>query len=65
MTTAAKIVAAQVFGQQAFVNGKAAVPAQDKNVMDLLKGNKVGEGAPVLKAWLTGWHEANACADIQ
>lgn len=64
-TEAAKIVTAQVLGQQSFVNGKAPVAAHDPRLLELLKGNKVGEGIPVLKAWNRGWHEANAAADIQ
>lgn len=60
-----KRAAAEVLGHMAFKNGKTRVPAHDANVLELLKGNKIGEGIPVLTAWLRGWDNANLSADIQ
>ena len=57
--------AAQVLGQQAFVNGKMRVFALDQKAVSLLAGNKIGQGLPIIKAWIRGWDEANLCGDIQ
>ena len=51
-------------GVKAFHDGKKAVPALDQNLLPLLKGNKVGEGLPVIKAWANGWHTANLAAPV-
>lgn len=65
MKTPTKVIVAQVLGQKAFVNGAKRVPAHDPELMTLLAGNEVGQGIPVLDAWLRGWDEANLAADVQ
>lgn len=60
MTDIDKKHLAYSLGVQAFKAGKARIPAQDKILAEnCLKGNKVGEGIPYLKAWLRGWDESN------
>jgi hypothetical protein len=53
-----KIIAEEL-GKQAFLDGKKCVPAFDEKLMELLKGNEIGEGIPALKSWLKGWHKQN------
>lgn len=48
-----------LLGVQAFVEGKKCIPAWDKNLEPLLKNLQVGEGIPIYKQWLNGWHSAN------
>ena len=60
-----KVAAAQILGQQAFVNGKPRIPALDSQLLKLLEGTQVGEGIPISSAWLKGWDDANLCADRQ
>lgn len=52
-----------LLGIIAFGDGKKAIPAMDKDLMGLLQGNKVGEGLPVIKSWISGWHSANIIAE--
>ena len=60
MTKEKKINAAYAFGKAACTRGVQCAPALDlRNLEPPLKGNKVGEGIPVLKAWSRGWHSAN------
>lgn len=65
------IAAAEVMGQQAFVNGKMAAPALDQNAMDLVKKYSSSDFShsnvvlAILKSWNRGWHTANSVADIQ
>ena len=61
MATETKILAASVLGTIAFKAGMKRVPALDKNVLSLLAGNQIGEGIPVLKAWIASWDAANLC----
>lgn len=60
--TETKVVAAAVLGTLAFNAGMKRVPALDKNIKPLLAGNKIGEGIPVLNAWLKAWDDANLCS---
>jgi len=53
------IEAAKLLGEQAFQNGKKALPYTDKELMTILKNRQVDEGLPLLKAWEKGWHGAN------
>ena len=41
-------------GCKAFHNGKPCIPALDKDLLSELLGLKVGEGAPLLRAWIRG-----------
>lgn len=52
-------------GLKAFKAGKKAVPAHDKELMDMLKGNQVGEGKDLLKAWSDAFHKANAAEPVK
>lgn len=63
----AKEIKAQELGRLAFLNGKISAAAQDKQVMALLAGNKMGDGQTVkiLKAWNNGWHTANLSAEVK
>lgn len=54
MRNAQKTDIAQQLGTNAFAAGIQA-PVLDPEMMDLLKGLKVGEGIPLLKAWIKGW----------
>ena len=57
---AGKIDKAYALGAQAFKDGKKCVPAQDKNVMELLKtpdGDRFT--VDILNAWLDGWNKEN------
>ena len=47
------------FGQVAFDKGKKRVPCLDANIMNMIEGLRVGEGIPLLDAWLNGWDNAN------
>jgi hypothetical protein len=53
---------AEMYGREAFTAGKICAPCIDPRCMELLQGKKVGESAPVLKAWLKGWHTGNVNA---
>lgn len=57
-----KIATAEVLGTLAFKAGKPRIPALDKDLLALLAGHKVGEGIPVLNAWLRNWDLANLAA---
>ena len=57
-----KTITASVLGTIAFKAGKKRVPFFDKDLMALLKGNEIGEGLPVLNAWLASWDAANLSA---
>ena len=65
MTTEAKVIAAAVYGTLAFKNGIMRAPAMDKNIDQLLAGNQVGEGLPVLKAWIKAWDCANLSTNLK
>jgi len=56
-----KVLAAATLGTLAFKRGDLRVPAADPAVMELLEGNAVGDGIPVLGAWLAAWDAANLC----
>lgn len=46
-------------GTRAFHEGKSSVPAQNKEVLEMIRGKEIGEGTPILKAYSKGWHQAN------
>ena len=46
-------------GTKAFHEGRSSVPAQNKEILELIKGKEIGEGTPILKAYSKGWHQAN------
>lgn len=50
---------AKQLGKEAFENGMKRVPAQDKELVNLLDDVAIGEGGDVLDAWLKAWDEAN------
>ena len=51
---------ARAAGAAAFEEGQPCVPAlYDTMMHDLIVGVKVGEGEPILKAWIEGWTQAN------
>jgi hypothetical protein len=52
------------FGQIAFDKGKKRIPCLDVNIMNMMEGLQVGEGIPLLNAWLNGWDMASAGAPI-
>lgn len=55
---------AEQLGKQAFENGMKRIPAQDKELVDLLDGIAIGDGGKVLDAWLNAWDKANTSAPI-
>ena len=57
---------AKTFGSIAFARGISHAPALDSNMMEMLKGRKVGDprSIPEMKAWSRGWHEANLAANV-
>lgn len=50
--------AAYDVGVKAHKAGKRAIPAQDKNVMDLMRKNP-GNAIRLMDAWTQGWHKSN------
>lgn len=61
-TKESQVFAAAVLGNIAHREGRAPVPCQDKKLMELLadaSSKEIGSCLPLLKAWSTGWHEAN------
>jgi len=51
---------ARALGRHAFARGVACVPHFDMaNLSPLLKRRQVGEGIPILEAWINGWTVAN------
>lgn len=65
------IAAAQVLGTAAFANGIKSAPCLDKNVMALVEKYSTTDWSlshvvcAIMKAWSTGWHNANLCGDVQ
>lgn len=58
---------ARMLGQQAFENGKQAVPAWDAELMELIGGSGSlysGDTSSLLDAWMQGWHGANVAAPV-
>lgn len=49
---------AETFGMIAHEQGKPAIPTLDMNLPDLIGSLPVGNGEPILDAWLRGWHKA-------
>ena len=62
--TTNKLFAAAVLGTIAFNSGIKRIPAMDKSLMPLLASNEIGEGIPVLEAWLHAWDLANLAKQI-
>lgn len=55
-----KVIDSYYRGCEAFKAGKERIPANDQKFLDnVLKGLKVGEGLPYIKAWLKGWDNSN------
>jgi hypothetical protein len=59
MTLQQKIDRAAELGEQAFREGRKAVPAHDPNLMPLFKDVKPGEAIEILDAWISAWHHMN------
>jgi len=56
---------ARALGRHAFARGVTCTPHLDLiNLTHLLRGREVGEGIPVLEAWIQGWTRANLDAPI-
>ena len=62
--TAAEIQRAAELGAKAFERGAKCVPALDAEIMDLIRGKKVGAGLPIWDAWTRAWTMANLAAPI-
>lgn len=59
-----RIKKAEELGRKAFEDGKKAIPAHDKKLNALMKGEKIGgAGVAIMKAWHRGWTKANLAAD--
>jgi len=56
-------VRAYKLGERAYKMGKSSVPAQDSELMELMRGKKLGEGTPILEQWIKAWHDANLRAE--
>ena len=61
--TATAILQAATLGTIAFGQGRKAIPAHDRAMLDLMAKNQ-GHGLPLMKAYHTAWHSANASAAI-
>jgi len=57
---AQRAFAAEAAGRIAFKRGAKAIPCLDDNLNDLLLGVQVGEGKPILMAWVKGWGSENS-----
>jgi hypothetical protein len=57
LTTKAKD--AGVAGREAFKKGLKSVPASDPALHEILRDVKVGDSAPIIKAWQDAWNKAN------
>jgi hypothetical protein len=64
MNAKPNVQAAKTFGAIAFAKGMQAVPAFDADLLAMLAGREVGDTRtiPEMKAWVSGWHQANAAA---
>ncbi len=60
--TAAEVKRATELGKAAFEDGRSRVAAWDKDLMAMLAGNQVGEGLPIIEAWVRAWDTANLAA---
>ena len=54
---------AETFGMVHFAKGGDCIPYQCKDLRDILVGLKVGQGEPLLKAFIRGWMTA-CLADV-
>lgn len=59
-----RVKLAQELGDRAFRSGQLPIPVYDPEMIKLLTGLGVGEGAPILAAWNHGWHQANLAAPV-
>ena len=59
MNTDLQLRIAYQLGKNGFDNGKQA-PAQDKNMLNMLRGMKIGDmdGVELLDSWNFGWNQA-------
>lgn len=58
---------AAVLGTIAFNNGKAATPALDADLMNVIaqhENKEIGASIPIMKAWINSWHAANLAKAI-
>jgi len=46
---------AEILGTKAFQEGRPCVPALDKDLTPLFKELEVGQGKPILDAWIRNW----------
>lgn len=61
----AKITKAAELGKKAFEEGRPCIPALDVEFnVACITGLKVGEGLPVLDAWMGAWTKANLAAPV-
>jgi hypothetical protein len=64
-----EIKAALELGQKAFIEGKQATPALDKDfntfLFKTIKGKPMGYSLPILNAWHKGWMKENLAAPIE
>ena len=56
--TSTAILHASILGTLAFKAGRRAIPAQDRDMMDLIAANE-GYALPLMKAYHTAWTNAN------
>lgn len=61
---AARVAAAAVLGTAAFAAGKPAAPAMNPELDTLLADLKVGEGEPILQAFVDAWTAASLAAQV-
>jgi len=61
--TQSLVTRARQLGDRAFHDGRVCTPALDPALRPLFAGLKVGEGLPILDAWLAGWTHANLTND--
>lgn len=61
---AARVAAAAVLGAAAFAAGKPAAPAMNPELDTLLADLKVGEGEPILQAFVDSWTAASLSAQV-
>lgn len=59
--TSTEILHASILGTLAFKAGRKAIPAQDREMMNLITANE-GYAIPLMKAYHAAWHAANLAA---
>ena len=65
MTKQPNTAYAKSLGAIAFANGMPSSPALSKEMMDMMIGRVVGDkrSIPEMKAFSSGWHQANIAAN--